>query len=1025
MSDPGSESSVLGDPVSMLRVLARRSGAGIALRDGDRAFSFRDLDERSGAVAASLAQAGIAAGDPIGIAINPSFEMVASVLGILRSGCPYVPIDLRLPSRRVEAILADVQPAAVLVDEFSRDRIAKGWKIMEIDSLATAGASAPSADRDPGPDDLAYILYTSGSTGAPKGVAMRYGALVNLLRWQLSQKDLAAPARTLQLTPLSFDVSFQEIFTCLCSQGELLIPNAGVRSDPGQLITCLQEQRVQRIYMPFIALRQLAETANRMRLWPVDLVDVITAGEQLQATSDLIEFFGKLPGCALHNHYGPCETHVVTVHKLALETSSWPALPPIGRAIDGVEILLMDEDLQPVAKGQIGEIFISGDCLARGYLNQAERTAERFVHVQVGAGGEQRCYRTGDLGRELANGDLEWIGRNDQQVKVRGYRVELGEVETVLAEHPRVTQAVVMPRQRKGLTDLVAYVTTRGLEQDEVLASIGEWEEVWNQTYGESAAVSDPTFNTVGWNSSFDGQPIPAAEMRNWVAQITKRVLVHRPRRIMEVGCGTGLLLFELAPQCEQFVGLDFSQPALDYLHQHIGAAGLAEKVELRHCAAHDLQDFAGESFDAIVLNSVTQHFASAEYLREVIKGMVALAPPPGVVFIGDVTSLALREAFFASVELAQVDGEVGVGEFRQVLERRMRMDRELLIDPEFFVAVAATIPEVTRVEIQLKGGAAENELTTFRYDVTLHLAANSLPAKPSEELFWAELGEGERSLDALLPRVAAGAAVRGLPNTRVSGHCAFLARLREAEPESNLADCARELPGDNSGEDPEDWFEAARKTGLDLELRPSADPGEFDLLPALSSPSELDESRLLPGRHCSDPQRNQIAAQLLPDLRRHVAARLPEYMHPSAYVVMTAFPNLASGKVDRAALPAPDHSRPELAQEYQPPRSKTEKAMASAWREILALDRVGIHDRFFDLGGNSILVLELVQRISSDLDRDVQVVDVLEHATIASLARSFEGGEQGTVSSAQDRGEKQRRAMRNRRPRRPGSTRP
>ena len=309
-------------------------------------------------------------------------------------------------------------------------------------------------------DNLAYVIYTSGSTGQPKGVAMTHRALVNLLHWQM-RRSANAP-RTLQFTSLSFDVSFQEIFSTWCAGGTLVLMREEARRDAGELWQLLIRERIERLFLPFVALQYLAEASEHNEEYPATLREVITAGEQLKITRHIRSLFAKLNGCTLDNQYGPSETHVVSALMLDGDAAAWPELPTIGRPIANAQLYLLDERLQVVPVGVSGELYIGGEVVARGYLNRAEVSAEKFLPHQFMVDGSSRLYRTGDQARYLADGNIEFLGRRDQLVKVRGYRIELGEVEAALRQQEQVREAVVISSAASsGENRLIAYVLTK------------------------------------------------------------------------------------------------------------------------------------------------------------------------------------------------------------------------------------------------------------------------------------------------------------------------------------------------------------------------------------------------------------------------------------------------------------------------------------------------------------------------------------------------------------------------------------
>ena len=291
---------------------------------------------------------------------------------------------------------------------------------------------------------------------------MGHRPLVNLIAWQLKDSRMGVGAKTLQFTSFSFDVSFQELFATWCSGGTLVLMLNETRIAPHRLWEFIVREKIARIYLPFVALRLLTEAAGLEEIVAESLREVITAGEQLQITPGLREWFARHPRATLHNHYGPSETHVVTALTLAGDPQQWPVLPSVGRPIQNTQIYVLDPQLEPVPVGTPGELYIGGAALARGYFERPELTAAAFVSDPFASEPGARLYRTGDLAGFEPDGQIKFLGRMDQQVKISGYRVEPGEIETVLASHPQVQSVVVATRESKtGDKYLAAYIVGR------------------------------------------------------------------------------------------------------------------------------------------------------------------------------------------------------------------------------------------------------------------------------------------------------------------------------------------------------------------------------------------------------------------------------------------------------------------------------------------------------------------------------------------------------------------------------------
>ncbi|MCE6981566.1 amino acid adenylation domain-containing protein, partial [Pseudomonas frederiksbergensis] len=448
----------------------------VAVTYEDQSLSYGELNRLANQVAHRLLALGIRADDRVAICVDRGLDMVAGLIGILKAGAGYVPLDPAYPAERLAYMLEDSAPKVLLTQRCLQQRFPQltvPLLLLDAEDRHAAGISdQPQTNPDAyanglNPESLAYVIYTSGSTGQPKGVAMAHRPLVNLMQWQIAQSAQQGrdAARTLQFAALGFDVAFQEVFSTLCAGGELSLIHADTRLNFRSLFQHICAQRIERLYLPCIALQALAETVvSDMEAGPLacGLRDVITAGEQLRITPQIRAFFERLDGCRLHNHYGPTESHVTTALTLADDVASWPTLPAIGQPVANTRIYLLDEHLQPVPIGVAGEIHIGGACVARGYLSRADLTAERFIHDPFAAHGQARLYKTGDLGRYQPDGCIEYLGRNDDQIKIRGFRVELGEIEARLCQHAGVKEATVLAREDSpGDKRLVAYFTAQ------------------------------------------------------------------------------------------------------------------------------------------------------------------------------------------------------------------------------------------------------------------------------------------------------------------------------------------------------------------------------------------------------------------------------------------------------------------------------------------------------------------------------------------------------------------------------------
>ena len=439
----------------------RRAPAATALVDGARAVTYAQLDAYAATLADELSTRFTRPGGDrpghVALRLDPSVEHVAALLALARLNVTAVPLDPAYPPALLRHILDQVGPACVLV----RPGAAVDSDVPHHPVVLSA-AGAPAAHRTPTATAAAprdgrrplYTLFTSGSTGTPKGVEVPDLTVCNLLQWQAAAGGLSPGAVTQQFSMLSFDVSFQEIFGTLCGGGTLHLMRPGWRHDMPALLHQLDAAGIERIYMPYVALQLLAEHGRRLGRYPSRLRDVVTAGEQLLCTDAVRGWFSGLPGARLFNHYGPTETHVVSALCLDGDPAGWPDRPAIGGPVAGAWLRVVDEADRPVPPECPGDLLIGGLPAVPCYLDDPELTASRFVQLR-GAG---RFYRSGDRARFDRQGRLHYLGRHDEQVKVSGHRLELGQIEAALATHPAVVVAAVV----LDAGQLVACVEFRG-----------------------------------------------------------------------------------------------------------------------------------------------------------------------------------------------------------------------------------------------------------------------------------------------------------------------------------------------------------------------------------------------------------------------------------------------------------------------------------------------------------------------------------------------------------------------------------
>ncbi|HEY0500552.1 MAG TPA: amino acid adenylation domain-containing protein, partial [Kutzneria sp.] len=915
----------------------------IALVFKDIRVSYAELDAWANRLAHVLIEHGAGPERVVALAVPRSAEMIVAELAVLKAGAAYLPLDQDYPAERIAFMLSDARPVCVVTTRELADRFDGDVVLLDELDLDAAPATDPAAVIVP--VNAAYVIYTSGSTGRPKGVVVSHAGVAKLVATQVDRFGVGPRSVVLQFASPSFDVAFWDLCLGLLSGGRLVVVPSELRFPGPGLVEYAHANEVNFMILPPALLAELPEDLDLPR------DSVLLAGTE-RVSPELVRRWA--PGRRMFNAYGP--TEATTNSTLGLCDPGSPIVP-IGVPDPGTRAYVLDASLRPVPPGVVGELYLSGSGLARGYLGRAALTSERFVANPFGAG--DRLYRTGDLVRWLADGRLVFVGRADDQVKIRGYRIELGEIESVLMEHRRVAQSVVIAQDNR----LIAYaVPAAGRDGESELEHVDEWHELHEDVFADAAAGGLEE-NFAGWNSSYDGTSIPLDEMREWHAATIERILSLRPRRVLEIGVGSGLIVSRVAPHAEKYWAVDLSEQAIANLRRALPAEW-AHKVHLAARPAHDLGELP--EVDMVIVNSVAQYFPSADYLTDVIITAAGKLAPGGVLFFGDIRNLRSLKAFRTATELRH--GRHTMAAVEQAIAR----EGELVLDPDFFTGFA----DFGEVEVLVKRGAAHNELTRHRYDVIMRKA----PRRVVDEqvIKFGDLVAVERLLVTDRP---ARLRVVGIPDARLSGELGAVRALYEVNPGWGLT----ALEG-RAGIDPEDLYRLGERVGVHVAVTVTAEAGWLEAVFA----KEEDGPAYRPTHaqiRANNPAARRGTAGLVSALRAHVRDRLPQYMVPSAFVVLDHLPVLASGKLDRNALP-----RPELpaAGPGRAARNPVEQLLCELFADVLDVPRVGPDDDFFELGGHSLTATRLIQRIRAAVGAELPVRAVFDAPTAAALSEQL-----------------------------------
>ena len=991
---------------------AEKTPDAVSVVIGTEQLTYKQLNEQANQLAHHLISLGVGPEVLVGLSMERSLELIIGILGILKAGGAYVPLDPTYPKARLGFMIEDAD-APVLVTQEHLTGLFPEYRskvvCLDRDKSEISKQSKENPNQNITPSSLLYVMYTSGSTGKPKGVCVEHQGVIRLVIDQ-DFIDLSADEVILQITSISFDLSTFEIWGSLLNGGRLVLLPANTKS-LHEIGDVLIKNGVTTLSISTGLFHLMVdERLEDMRF----VRQFLPAGEALSAPH-VKRLLQGIKGAKVINGYGPTENTSYTTCYTAADPDTIGATIPIGKAISGTTVYILDENMRLVEPGEEGELYTGGAGLARGYLKRPELTAERFVRDPFSDDPAARLYRVGDLVRALPDGNIEYIGRMDGQVKIRGYRVELGEIETVLRQHPSVQQGVVLLREDKpGDKRLTGYVVRnsqyKGSAEEETDSDdklVEQWQQVYEETYTREPGNADEVFNIIGWNSSYTGQPIPEGEMRLWVGSVIERIKSLKPDRVIELGCGSGLLIYPIAPQCSEYFGTDFSKEIIQHLEKMQKTERALPQLKLAHRTADNFEGVEPQSYDTLIINGVAQHFPSIDYFLRVIEGAIHVIRDGGHIFIGDGRSLPLLEAYQTSVALYKSPDSLPKTQLRHLVQQRLVQEEELVIDPNFYIALKKRFPRISHIQIQPRPGRYQNELTKFRFDATIHIGTEAYEQK---EIQWLDWNDDQLTIDKVRniltdtrPEVVG---IRSIPNARLADEVKTMEWLSGSSGPDTVGEWRKYLSSQerDPGVEPQDLWDLGEELSYTAEIswcRPNS-AGSYDFAFTrrdggegkkyhLWADAENDHQPQDWNHYTNHALKEKNIRQVELDIRSFLGSELPDYMVPAAFVFLKMLPLTPNGKVDTKALPAPNQTDIDSGAAYTAPETPIEDLLTVIWSELLGLENVGTQENFFRVGGHSLLAAKLMNRVREAFQAELPLHILFKAPTIAGLAREIE----------------------------------
>ncbi|UKZ48294.1 NRPS [Trichoderma virens] len=990
--------------------------------DSPTELTYAQLDQLSDNLANWLSKYSFAPGTLIGVFCKRSCQSVLTFMSILKAGLAYLPFHLKTPWSRMKAILStlpgrkivivgsDIEPPCLQHEDTEFIRITDAMEEQKLHNYRPRSCITASGE------SLAYVMFTSGSTGNPKGVMIQHRGVVRLVKESNVAKHIPPAAIMAHLTNIAFDVSAWELYAALLNGGTLICIDTAVLLDSRALTDTFTKEKIQVASFTPALLKILLEQA------PTALASVealYIAGDRADVR-DLTAARTLMKSNVVINAYGPTENSVFSTFYIMSDEKKCVNGVPIGHSVSCSGSYIVDKNQRLVPLGVVGELVVTGDGLAVGYTDP-DLNLNRFITIDV-QGERVRGYRTGDYVRwRPIDGEIEFFGRVDGQVKIRGHRVELGEIEHALRAYDAVNDAAVVLKQDElQEPQLLAFVApnenidpTQGHDMG-TNDHVKSWEDLFNTgTYEavDQVEVAKIGRDFIGWSSNYDGSSIGSGEMNEWLDEtITAIKNSGQPLRVLEVGTGTGMILFNLPNGLIQYTGLEPSERAVEFVLRSVQSIpALSHKVCLYKGTAADIANLPTTAAPNLaIINSVAQYFPSQEYLLHVIGNILKLGTVE-TIFFGDIRSNALYREFQASKILFTLgDAVIGKDEFRQRMDESNRTELELLVDPAFFTALPMRMPQIEHVEILPKHMHATNELSGFRYAAVLHV--KSKERRRIHEIgdnkwmdFVKEKLERESLLQCLQSTNSAAVGISNIPYSKTIVEKFLLESLDNGFDHHHWILTSRQSAQRCASLSPTDLSELAVACGFRVEIswaRQYSQRGGIDAIFHRGDQKGEHHGRVLfkfplepndrPSHSLtSRPLRQQWYRKIQQDLNQLLRDQLPPYMIPQAIIILEKMPVNDNGKVDRKALAIPFKTHPLVPPgAIATPSNDTERAMQRIWAQVLNIDHslISIHDNFFHLGGNSILAMRVISEVRK-LGLKLVVADIFNCDTLKQLA--------------------------------------
>lgn len=865
----------------------------------EQIISYRELHLRSNQIANYLLSLKPDHEQIIPLILERDCDTVISMVAILKAGCAFLPISPSTPCSRIKFILEDTAASIVMSNIKIDHLVNEGIRVLHPASLTGDEGNPLQAISD---NHLAYVMYTSGSTGDPKGVLIEHRSMMNLFKTLIVELELNEKEMILALTDYTFDISLIELLMPLLCGASILLTEQGTVADGVKIKQYLEKNSISLMQATPLSWEILLKQG-----WKNDgQMKILVGGEKFKTR--LAELLNYSHG-NIWNMYGPTETSmwsmIYPIHS-ALVTES----VPLGKPVNNTCVTILDEHLNPVEPGVQGQLYIGGMGLARGYLNKVDLTCEKFFfHPQL----EQMLYKTGDWVIAYDAETICYLGRSDDQLKFGGIRIESGEIETVIEQEPFVKKAVVKVHETEGYyKSLAAYIEV----DEEVIFSRGIQvasqdvsnflKNIYDEIYRHAKNYEHGFINNCGWQSSFTGQLFGVEELNESYHFIREVINQSSLSDVLEVGCGTGSLLVEYIDKAQTCTVVEISSNAINYVRGRLSEQQ-KQKVIFKHESVLNVHKH--QKYSCVIINSVIQYLPSINALITTLTQLVRATKSGGVIIIGDVRSLELMDVYLLEKLRRNTPNKGNIDLNLSSLYYKSR-DAEIVLSPKFFYALKDLMPDISYVDISVKHGDYKNELNYFRYDVVLSIN-RPVEHRLAQTLVYSDSLTKDKIIKIIEKNPDECFIIRSLPNLVIRE---LLGTINKAIPHnlplsSGMIDCEIDPKEMNhlkellhlkvdSHEQFVHYDEMDPLTRLELHLYPKSKEKKIRFL----DNTEYKGYRA----YCREPFNPWLQRFCFDHVKLKVSQHIVSWVNPSVYVWIEKWPLGINGKLDKKRLELP-----------------------------------------------------------------------------------------------------------------------